>query len=303
MPLVDRLPPEAFVTCVGAVGSPALMLESLPSPFPFVRAVRMLEGRHQPVDAVLPLEIGGVNGLLAVLTAWALGVPLVDADPMGRAYTHVHQTVLGAAVPLTALGFSSAMGGSAYFEAADGAVIERMVRSLPPSVGGWGSVACYAGQAHRILRHAVHGSVSRALVLGRSLAAAIQGDAGAIRWLEDVKIVFEGTVTEVTRRPGFEAGGVASLRHRLGRHRYGRLDFANEYLAAYDNGQLEVCAPDIICVLEEATWRPISVEQLSPQQRVRVISIKAPAELRAAHDATAAFGLHVHGFTPVGAAA
>ncbi|WP_433334509.1 S-methyl thiohydantoin desulfurase domain-containing protein [Spirillospora sp. CA-294931] len=298
--VIDGLAPGAFVVCVGAVGSAAVMLESLPTALPFVRAVRMIEERLRPVEAVLPLEVGGVNGLLAVLAAGALDLPLVDADPMGRAYTEVHRSVLGAAVPFTALAFASTGGGSAYLEAGDAEAIERMVRSMLPSVGGWGAVACHAGDAEVIVGGAVRGPVSRALVLGRALARAAEGDPDALLALDDVRVVFEGTVVEVTRRPGMEVGGVVSIQHRLSRLRLARVDFANEYAALYDNGRLEACAPDLICVLDEASWLPVSVDRLTAHRRVRVIAITAPAELREAHDTGIGFGLQAHGFAPVG---
>lgn len=297
--LIRRPDPGLLVACVGAVGSAALMLEDLPSAAPFVRVVDTIRRHGTPVNAVFPLEVGGVNGLLAPLTASALDVPLVDADPKGRAYTQVHRSVLGATVPMTSLAFANTSSESAYFEADDGAAIERMVRSILPAVGGWGAVACFAGRADAIISHAVTGSVTRALSLGCDLQAAMSGDPGAVLSRPDVVEAFDGTVTEVVRRPGVEVDGVASLRH----HRQGtiaRLDFANEYVGLYTDGALTASAPDIICVLDERTWRPIPVERLGIMQRVRIIAIKAPPSLSAAHAASGDFGLPSHGFAAVG---
>lgn len=287
---------DDVVACVGAVGAAALMLEDLPSPTPFVQVVETVRRHGTPISAVLPLEVGGVNGLLAALTASALDIPLVDADPKGRAYTQVHDSVLGAAIPMTSLAFANTSGESAYFEARDGSAIERMLRSMLPSAGGWGAVACYAGRADEIVPHTVPGTVSRAVSIGRDLATAIAGDATALLARADVTESFDGTVIEVVRRPGVEVGGVASLRHRRDRA-IARLDFANEYVALYSNGELIGSAPDIICVVDEQTWRPIPVERLSTMQRVRVITIAAPPALRAAHLVTGDFGLRSHGFT------
>lgn len=297
--LRDEVDDDVFVACVGAVGSAAVMLESLPSPLPFVRAVEYLGRHEQRVQAVLPLEVGGVNGVLAVLAAAALGVDLVDADPMGRAFTRLDRTVLEHTVPLRSLAFCGSSGELAYFEASHGPRIEQMVRSILPTVGGWGVAACYAGHAGPILRGAVRGAISRALSLGRALSAAIHGNPELLLARRDVAVVFEGSLDQVTRRPGVEAGGTASLRHRSHR-RFARLDFSNEYAVLIDGGELTASAPDIICVLDENSWQPVSPDELEERQRVRVLTIAAPPELRAAHERSEAFGLASHGLHEVG---
>lgn len=297
--LAARPAPTHQVICVGAVGAAALMLENLPGPTAFTRAVATMQRHAGPARALLPLEVGGVNGLLAVLTAATLRLPLLDADPMGRAYTRLHRTVLAGGTPMTAAAFSSTSGESAYFEATDAESVERMVRAILPSVGGWGAVAYAVGPARAVLAHAVRGTVSRALGLGAALQAAMAGDPGPLLSRDDVTSAFDGVVVEVTRRPGLEVGGVVSLRHRRMR-RIVRLDFANEYVAAYENGVLIACAPDIVCVLDEETWRPIPVDRIAATQHVRLLLISAPRELAAAHRRTGDFGLTAHGFAPVG---
>lgn len=300
VPLVHRPSPRTPVVCVGAVGAPALMLEDLPSPAAFTRAVAVMDRHGRPAEAIFPLEVGGVNGLLAVLAAAALGVPLIDADPMGRAYTHLHRSVLGRSTPATALAFAGRAGEAAYFEANDASALERMVRSILPSAGGWGVVAWHAGEAGTVLRHAVPRTVSRALGLGAALAAAIDGDPGVLTGRDDVHVGFEGTVVEVTRRPGIEVGGAASIQHSRLRA-VARLDFANEYVALYDNGDLVACAPELLCVVDARTWRPIAVDRLDRGHRIRILVIDAPPSLRDAHRRLGEFGLVAHGFAPVGA--
>lgn len=297
--LAMRPDPAAPVVCVGAVGAAALMLEHLPSPYAFTHAVATLARHGTPPEAVLPLEVGGVNGLLAVLTAAALDLPLLDADPIGRAYTRLHRTVLAAHAPPTVMAFSSPTGESALFEAPDAAALERMIRSILPSVGGWGAVAYAVGKARDVRAHAVRATVSRALSLGAALRRAMAGQPATLLGRPDIASVFDGAVVDVTRRPGIEMGGAASLRHaRL--PRVARLDFANEYVAVYDAGELVACAPDIICVLDEDDWRPVPVDRIARGRRVRILAIAAPPELVAAHRQTSDFGLAAHGFAPVG---
>lgn len=299
--VVSALDDEAFVACVGGYGSATLMLESLPGPSAFHAALTALERDHQPLDALLPLEVGGVNGVLATMVAATRGLPLVDADPMGRAFSRLSDTILAAGVPLRSVYFASAGGHLARLEAASGPELEAVLQSLLPAAGGWGAVAAFAGRAGDILPYAVPGPLTRALTLGRALVAAGAGDADAVLGMPGVELVLEGWVTQVRRQPGVEVRGVASLTQRAGHaqgRRPARLDFANEYLGLLVGGELAVSTPDVICVLD-SEWRPVPADELRAAQQVRVLAIEAAPVLRGAHAASGDFGLAARGYHEV----
>lgn len=299
--------PGMNLACVGAYGAATVMLESLPDPGTFVRALRGLEQAFGPVEGLIPLETGGVNGLLAVLVASATGLPLVDADPMGRAFSAIADTVLAATVPVRSVSLASPAGHSLWLEADDVTEIERVLRSLLPAVGGWAAVATCRGSAGDLLPHTVSGPLTRAVEVGRALLAAGAGDTEALQRLEGTQVVVEGWVTEVNRDPGVEVRGVASISQQAtltrGRHPV-RVDIANEYLTVISAGELLVSAPDLIAVLD-TSWRPIPAEELRVGQQVRVLAVEAPADLVAAHQreveaGRVGFGLASRGYQPVG---
>lgn len=88
------LPPDDWTIPVAAIGAITVMVERLPSGTEFTAAVHGLE-RHLDITfaAVHGLEAGGINALIPVATAAWLGLPLVDADAMGRAFPRLDQTV------------------------------------------------------------------------------------------------------------------------------------------------------------------------------------------------------------------
>jgi len=294
----DAFDPDATVVALGAVGSSTVMRESLPSPHPFVAATALMEQRHGEIGAVLTFQIGGTNGVFAALAASALRLPLVDADSTGRALTVVDSTVLGLRIPLTELAFAGTSGGTAFLAADDGRDIESMLRAILPAAGGWGAMACHRSSYRQIVDAAVAGSVTRALLLGAAVSGPVGGRADALHDA-GMTVLFEGNVVALSRRTGLYAAGVATLQHHGSRHRVARVDFANEYVAVFDDGELVSAAPDIVCVLDRSSWRPISTEDLELHQRVRVVSFDAPPELRAAHRTGHGFGLAAHGFVPV----
>src|SRR5918993_1619654 len=83
----DALDDQAFVAGCGWIGAPTVSLEKLPTGREALQGLRKLEeitGRR--VDAVFPVEIGGSNGLAALVLGLRSGLPVVDCDGMGRAF-------------------------------------------------------------------------------------------------------------------------------------------------------------------------------------------------------------------------
>src|SRR2546430_2299771 len=81
------------VAVVSNMGAPLVGQERLTDPRTIARAVTMMEeylGRR--FRAVMSLEIGGGNALQPFLAAALLGLPVVDADAMGRAFPEAQMT-------------------------------------------------------------------------------------------------------------------------------------------------------------------------------------------------------------------
>src|SRR5438552_5049257 len=84
---------DDLVAVVSNMGAPLVGQERLTDPRTIARAVTMMEeylGRR--FRAVMSLEIGGGNALQPFLAAALLGLPVVDADCMGRAFPEAQMT-------------------------------------------------------------------------------------------------------------------------------------------------------------------------------------------------------------------
>lgn len=276
----DDLPPATVTALVGAVGSPTVMLERLPAHEEFVTAVRTWERYSEAsVRAATVLEIGGINGLLALNAAARLGIPVVDADAMGRAFPRLDQTVLADAVPATPVALADARGGRMVLDGLSPDEVEESVRRALPSFGTWAAVCLHGCTTADIAAHAVRGSVSRAVELGRALRRAAHSAPDAL--LErDLRTRFAGTVVEVRRRHGTSAGGVVTVEALDDPGSTLRLDFSDEYLIASVDGEPVAYAPDIIAVLDHREWNPVLADDVRTGQRIRLLTVPAPPELQ-----------------------
>ena len=91
----------------------------------------------QQVAALMAVEIGGGNGLLPVTWAARLGLPLVDADGMGRAFPEVPQVTmyLAGISPCPAV-MTDERGNVLVFRAISGDWVERLERAAAVEFGG-----------------------------------------------------------------------------------------------------------------------------------------------------------------------
>src|ERR1700753_1247969 len=84
---------DDMVAVVSNMGAPLVGQERLTDSRSIARAVEMQEelmGRS--FRAIMSVEIGGGNGIQPLMAAAHRGVPVVDADCMGRAYPEAQMT-------------------------------------------------------------------------------------------------------------------------------------------------------------------------------------------------------------------
>ena len=87
---LDALEDDDLVVSVGGIGAPVVGIEKIERGDECFHALRALEketGKH--IAALIPAEIGGANSMEPMITAAQAGIPVVDADGMGRAFPEI----------------------------------------------------------------------------------------------------------------------------------------------------------------------------------------------------------------------
>ena len=88
-----ELADDDWVAVVSNMGAPLVGQERLADSHNVACAVEIQEGLlGSKFRAVMSLEIGGGNGIQPLMAAAHLGLPVVDADTMGRAYPEAQMT-------------------------------------------------------------------------------------------------------------------------------------------------------------------------------------------------------------------
>src|SRR5919199_1478760 len=91
---LEEVPDEALVIPTAMMGAPTCIVEKLPEGMEAAASLRRLEAHlGKRAFATMPIEAGGVNSMIPLVVALRLGIPVIDADGMGRAFPELqHET-------------------------------------------------------------------------------------------------------------------------------------------------------------------------------------------------------------------
>lgn len=311
----DELADELFVIPTAQMGAPTVMVEKIPAGTEPSLSLRILEEHlGRKAEATMPIECGGINSMIPLIVAAETGLPVVDADGMGRAFPELSmETFAVYGVHGSPLALAGERGERVIIDTGDDdRQMEWLARAITIRLGGVGHIAEYAMTGADVRRTAVPRTLSMALALGRAIRLARQEHRDPFAAIADtlastlychVRTLFEGKVVDVDRRTteGF-AKGVARIAPVDGGPDKMEIRFQNENLIALRNDELVAIVPDLICVTEAESAEPITTEGLRYGQRVRVLGISTP-ELMRTPEALAAFGPTAFGlseeFVPV----
>lgn len=280
----SELPADGLVLTAAIIGAPTVILEKIPAGTEFVGAVRAMASYlgKDPV-ALMPIEIGGMNTLIPLAIAGELGLPVIDADSMRRAFPQIEMTVFTlAGIKATPLSIADEKGNLCVFEATTNQIAEVLARGAVISLGLANAITCYPLTVEQVDRHGIHGSMSYCIELGQHLSAVQHGQAnGFARFLDfaNGRQVFTGKVVDIDRRTteGFARGTVV-LEHVGNAGRVMRVEIQNENLVAFEDGRAVITVPDLICLLDHETATPITTETLSYGQRLDVVGLPCAPE-------------------------
>lgn len=272
---------DGVVVPVAMIGAPTVILERIPGGHELDLVLDGFERLHrQRVIGTMPIEAGGINSTIPIVLAARRGLPLVDADGMGRAFPEVQMVTLGAggakAWPLVLADESSNV--VSISAARDNASAERLARAAVVAMGGSAVVAHYAVSAAHLRAWAVPHSVSLAVAIGRALRRArADGDdpIEAIAPVCGATRLFTGQVIDVQRstQAGFVRGRLTLKGLDADSGRCAEVDFQNENLVVRTEESVLAAVPDLISLVEADSGQPLTTEGMRFGLRVLVVGI------------------------------
>lgn len=286
---LDEVPDEAWVASPYMCGS-----------------VSPEEARHSPAEpecllafealedflgtqffAAVATEIGGGNTALALYTAAKHGLPLVDGDPAGRSVPELqHSTFYVHSVPIAPLALASARGEVLIIKrVADDFRAEAIVRAVAVACGNRVGVTDHPTTGKVLKETLIPGTVSKALAIGQAIRKAREAKEDPVEALVQAGNgykLFQGRVVEHNWRveAGFTFGELTiSGEQEYQGHLY-KIWYKNEHLISWFDGEADVIAPDLICVVHPETAEAITNPNCRVGMSVAVVGFPAPPAWR-----------------------
>ena len=287
--LIDplSLDDDAWIACVSNMGAPLVGEERLSDPEITAKPVQMMEEFiNARFTGIMSLEIGGANSMQPLLAASVMGLPVVDADCMGRAFPEAQMTSF-AIGDLRCYPFCLA-------DVRDNTVIipraaswkwmERLSRKVCTEVGSIAATCKAPRTGAEVKRWAIHHTTTKAIRIGETVRAARRAHDDPVEALvgaEGGKTLFCGKVADVARRTteGFLRGAAEIDGLDGDRGSRFRLEFQNEFAVGMRDGEIVVMVPEIICVMDSLSGEAVGTETLRYGQRVKVVALPAPEVL------------------------
>jgi DUF917 family protein len=283
---VDEVPDDALVVPSAMMGAPTVIVEKLPSGEEALAAFTTLQAHlGREITHTMPIEAGGLNSTMPFTVAARLGIPVVDADGMGRAFPEVQMvtaTIYG--IRATPMALADEKGNRVLLDhTVDNRWTERLARSITVDMGSTALVAQYALSGRQLKEAMVPGTLRLATELGalvRTARARHEDPVAAVVGRLGGRRLFTGKITDVARRTvaGFTRGEarIEGLGADAGAELV--LEFQNEFLVARRGAEVLASVPDLITVVDSDTGEPTTTEELRYGFRIAVLA--APCDER-----------------------
>jgi DUF917 family protein len=271
---------DALVIPSAMMGAPTVMLEKTPRGTEIVTAFEAIQAfLGRPATATMSAEAGGLNSTTPFVVAAALGIPLVDADMMGRAYPEIQMctpTMYG--VTATPMAIADEKGNSAILNTISNHWTETFARTVTIDMGCSAMIALFSMSGRQVKEACVLRTITKIEEIGRTIRDAHRRHVDPVEAVRDVTggfVVWRGKVADVARRTetGFARGEAAIAGADEHQGQTLRIAFQNEFLIARTDDDVLVCTPDLITILDAETGEPITTETLRYGFRVVVLGI------------------------------
>lgn len=282
----DELDDTSLGCGISGMGAPTIGVEKLPAGDEMWESVKGLQTHlHTNFDFLVIGEIGGGNAIEGLIAGASSGLPVIDADPMGRAFPELQMdTFMINGVKPSPFGLADGLGNSSVLSVNDPYTAERMGRALTVEMGGTSALALPVINGKQVKDYGIHETLSLCMTIGKVILEAKNEKEDVVEKIQDVisaKLLFTGKVVDVDRQTtgGFAKGEVVleGLEDFAGSEM--RIKIQNEFLIAYQDGEPVAMVPDLISVLDAENGLPIGTESLRYGIRLNVIGMPASGKL------------------------
>jgi len=283
----DELDDDALIALPVMVGAPVPLIEKFSFgpelEYVFKALDRYLGSR---LVALMSPEMGGVNSVIPIILGARLGIPVVDADAMGRAYPEIDLTTLTLyGIPASPFALADEHGNQVVINGADNYSVERIARTAVVEFGAICAGMGFPLTGRQLREAAVLRTLSHAERIGKAIHEAHAAKTDAIPDIVRITrgyILFEGKIVDVQRRTmhGWSIGEAVIEGYGDCSGSKLTVSFQNENLVAFLDGAIVASVPDLITIIDSDGGEAITTERLRYGFRVTVLGMPCDEKWR-----------------------
>lgn len=274
-----------WIVPVAVAGSTILYSEDLPSGTEIGQTLKLYEEvTGSNADAVISIEIGGMNGLVPLVAALERNLPVIDGDGMGRAFPLLEMTSFfhtqTSYIPFVAL------SGEETIIVRDHHGFEEKYQSFLSENYGFMHIACYGMYGQHMKAAMIPGTLKLASEIGKAIGSGSIEDKGqSLRTLfsnsvyGNLEVIFKGRISAIKR--WFAKEVLVGSCHLDGQGSFhGQLAdvyYQNEFLSIRLSRETCITAPNLIIFVHHETWLPVSVSEIREGILVNVLTVPVPS--------------------------
>lgn len=258
-------------------------LPVLPDEVATLAAKALQDYLGKELKAVIATELGG-NTACAIETAIHLGVPLIDADPAGRAVPDLaHTTFHIYDVSISPFALANRFGDTLIVQhAVNHDRAEQISRAFAATSGNLAGVCDHPVDGKRLRESVIPGTLSQAEKVGRArrLSRAVGSiPAYAIAAAGNGSQLIHGVISEATWEDvgGFIEGEVTIVPMEKDGSEPLTVWFRNEFMIARRGEEILSIIPELLTILDHTTGEPILNPSCQAGMIVDVVTFPAPA--------------------------
>ncbi len=302
---IDELEPDTLVVPLAFMGAPLVGIEKIPSGREFIEMLPILQQTvGHPANVLMAAEIGGSNAFTPLIAACQLGLPVLDADMIGRAFPELQMSSCHLHGISSAPAFlTDCFGNTVSVHAKNSFALEKLARQTTIAMGSCCAVALYLLSGQQATYATIQGSLSQAIAIGHAFLKAQEQKSSPIEAVLNLMggvRLGAGKITDIQQKveQGFLIGNVTIQEGAI----QWKLIYQNEYLMVTCQEKTLATTPDILMLFEQDTGRPITSESLQFGLHVELIALPSPPLWQTPQGLTLvgpqAFGLNVS-YTPI----
>lgn len=278
---VNELDDNCLVTSVAGVGAPGIGVEKIGSKNEYGHIVNEIEKFYkQKIEAVFPIEAGGINSMIPIVVAANKQIPIIDVDAMGRAYPKVNQVTFSIfGIDIFPVFCCDEYLNTIIVSPNHQDDLERFVRANCVEMGSRLTGGMATLPASKVKR----AGIKNILTLAHDIGKIIETSENPLEELVtncSATSLFEGKIIDVDKKfdGGFCKGIIKISGINKNLNEEYQVLIQNENLVVYKEDQVICSVPDLICILDNQTFLPITTENLQYGQRVNVVTFPSDAK-------------------------